>query len=74
MARRNEPVKYCRYCGRIIRLETVDCPYCDRNVIKERGRRECPFCGEFIRDKAVKCKHCGEFLDMRPSPRREVQG
>ena len=69
MPRPKEPVKYCRYCGRIIRLDAADCPFCERNVIKHAGMKECPFCGELVRDKAIKCKHCGEFLDR---PRSEA--
>jgi len=67
--RRNEAIKYCRYCGHLIRQDASDCPYCERNVIRQAGVRECPFCGEPIRQKAIKCKHCGEFLDGRTTPK-----
>lgn len=65
------PYKYCRYCGRIIPMDSVNCTYCDRNTIRTPGEKECPICREPIRQKAIKCKHCGEFLDGRPP---EVQG
>jgi RNA polymerase subunit RPABC4/transcription elongation factor Spt4 len=60
------PSKYCRYCGRIIPMDAVNCPYCDRNVIKTPGQKSCPFCGEMIRAEALKCRHCGEFVGARP--------
>jgi len=65
------PCKYCRYCGRIIAMDSVNCPYCDRNTIRTPGEKECPFCGESIRQKAIKCRHCGEFVDGR---KPEVEG
>ena len=57
------PSKYCRYCGRIIPMDAVNCPYCERNVIRMPGQKACPFCGEPIRAEALKCRHCGEFVD-----------
>ncbi len=64
-------VKFCRHCGRMIPLDSVDCPYCGGNTIRRVREKECPFCGELIRQKAVKCKHCGEFLDGRPPGGRD---
>ncbi len=58
-------MKFCRHCGRTIDQESVDCPYCGRNTIREVGRSQCPFCREPVRQGAIKCKHCGEFLDGR---------
>jgi len=58
-------IKYCRHCGRIIPLDSVECPYCRKTVIRGTEQKECPFCGELIKAKAIKCKHCGEFLDGR---------
>lgn len=68
-------IKYCRHCGRIIPLESSECPYCDKVVIREHQQKECPFCGEAVKAKAIKCKHCGEFLDgrgARPPDRQQV--
>jgi len=58
-------VKYCRHCGQLIPLTTVNCPYCGRQTIKGEEQKPCPFCGELIKATAIKCKHCGEFLDRR---------
>jgi len=63
MARRNFSVKYCRHCGRLIALDSVDCPYCHKNTIRHHEEAICPFCREPIRAGALKCRYCGEFID-----------
>jgi len=68
-------IKYCRHCGRIIPLDSAECPYCERLVIRSHEQKVCPFCGEAIKARAVKCKHCGEFLDgrtARPPDRQQI--
>ena len=62
LVERHVDIKFCRYCGRVIPLTAVDCPYCRRNTIREDSVRPCPFCKELIRADALKCKHCGEFV------------
>lgn len=68
MPPKNVPVKYCRFCGRLIQLDTADCPYCGANTIRLREDNICPFCKEAIKPGAVKCRHCHEFLDGRNRP------
>lgn len=58
-------IKYCRHCGLVIPVQTVNCGYCGKCTIKGEESRQCPFCKELIKAGAVKCKHCGEFLDGR---------
>ncbi len=58
-------IKYCRHCGRLIALDSVDCPYCGKSTIRTHAEAICPICRERIKAHAKKCKHCGEFLDGR---------
>jgi Double zinc ribbon len=58
-------IKYCRHCGRLIALDSVDCPYCGKKTIRIHEEAICPVCRERIKAGAKKCRHCGEFLDGR---------
>ena len=72
---RHVPVKYCRHCGRIVPLDSTECAYCGRLLIRSHEQKVCPFCGEAIKAKALKCKHCGEFIDgrtARPPDRQQI--
>jgi predicted nucleic acid-binding Zn ribbon protein len=68
------PVKHCRHCGRVVPLDSAQCPYCDQVIIRTHEQKQCPFCGELIKAGALKCRHCGEFLDGRgPQPAQAQQ-
>lgn len=53
---------HCPACGRIIPDYSGFCPFCGKEIPREKEARHCPKCDGPVRDDSLFCSYCGASL------------
>ena len=61
--------KMCPSCNRYIPLDSIFCPYCEKNLkqIEETKISSliCPYCGKKLKSDDIICPNCGKNLNVK---------
>lgn len=79
----DQQMKYCRMCGKQIRVDVKFCRYCGyefKNVVEKKPEppkvvaRICKKCGNQVSQTATFCRHCGSKMETMDIPVEQSMG
>ena len=70
-SKKEERVKFCLNCDRLIPFDEEICPSC-KSFQEPEGKRTCKRCGIALHKDAIYCPGCGQ-LDVKTTPILDVQ-